>query len=216
MENMKEDIAKILLDTKAITINTTNPYTYTSGIRSPIYCDNRVLIYHVKERKKIIDLFVEKIKDLDIDVIAGTATSAIPWACWIAEKLNKPTVYIRKRGKGYGKDKLVEGGDINDKKVVVVEDLVSTGGSSFNAVQACIDVGADVKMMAAIFTYEFENSKKRFEEINCKIDFLTNFSTLVKVAADNNFIEKDKLELIQEWNKDPKGWGPKYGFPNKE
>jgi len=208
---MKE-IAKILLEKKAVTLNATEPYTYVSGIRSPIYCDNRVLTYFPKERSKVCDEYVNIIQDLGAEVIAGTASSAISWAAWIADRLGLPMVYIRKAGKGYGKDKLIEGGDINGKKLVVVEDLVSTGGSSANAVQACKDNGAKVIAMVAIFTYEFEKSKKKFEGLGCDALFLTNFSTLVDVAAENDYLDKDNLALVKEWNHDSAGWGPKHGF----
>ena len=210
---MKEEVAKILLEKKAVTLNTKEPYTYVSGIRSPIYCDNRVLTSYPPSRKVICKAFNKIVEELNPEVIAGTASSAIAWAAWIAEKLSKPMVYIRKKSKDYGKEKLIEGGDITGKKVVVIEDLVSTGGSSINAVEACRQAGADIIAMVAIFTYEFEKAKKKFEESNCKSHFLTDFSTLVEVAAENNFIDKDNLSLVQEWNKDPAGWGPKHGFP---
>lgn len=209
---MKQEIAKILLEKKAVTLNVKEPYTYVSGIRSPIYCDNRILTSCPSERAVISKAFVDIVKELEPEVIAGTASSAIAWAAWIAEKLEKPMVYIRKKSKDYGKEKLIEGGDITGKKVVVIEDLVSTGGSSMNAVEACREAGAEVIAMVAIFTYEFEKAKKKFEEGKCKAHFLTNFSTLVKVAAENNYIAKENLSLIQEWNKDPAGWGPKHGF----
>jgi len=206
------EIAKILLEKKAVTLNAEEPYTYVSGIRSPIYCDNRVLTFFPEERKIIAEAFNEVVEKYDVDVIAGTATSGIPWASWIASKLDKPMVYIRKKGKGYGQDKLIEGGDIKGKKVVVIEDLVSTGGSSANAVQSCIDAGGEVVAMVAIFTYEFEKAKEKFQNL-CKAQFLTTFSTLVDVAVDNQFIDSDKLSLIKEWSQDPQGWGPKHGFP---
>ena len=210
---MKEEIAKILLEKNAVTLNTEEPYTYVSGIRSPIYCDNRTLTFYPEQRKIICDAFIEIVKELDPEVIAGTASPAISWAAWVAAKLEKPMVYIRKKSKDYGKEKLIEGGDINNKKVVVIEDLISTGGSSMNAVEACKEAGADVLAMVAIFTYEFEKAKKLFADGNCKAIFLTDFTTLTNVAAENNFLDKDKLELVQEWSRDPSGWGPKHGFP---
>ena len=209
---MKEKISKILLDKNAVTLNTEEPYTYVSGIRSPIYCDNRVLTFYPKERKLISNAFAKLVKQLDIDVIAGTASSAISWAAWVAAKLEKPMVYIRKKSKDYGKERLIEGGDIKNKRVVVIEDLISTGGSSMNAVNACREAGAEVIAMIAIFTYEFDKSKKLFEEGKCRTLFLTGFTTLVNVAAENNFLGKDKLGLVHEWSKDPSGWGPKHGF----
>lgn len=210
----KEQIAKILLEKKAVTLNAKELYTYVSGIRSPIYCDNRLLMSYPDERAIISRAFSKIIKKLNPDVIAGTASSAICWAAWVAESLNRPMVYIRKKSKGHGRQKLIEGGDVKGKKVVVIEDLVSTGGSSMNAVESCREAGADVTAMVAIFTYEFEKAKKKFREGNCKAIFLTDFTTLMKVAVENNFIEKENLELIQEWNKAPAEWGPKHGFPN--
>lgn len=209
-------IAKILLDKKAVTLDAKEPYTYVSGIRSPIYCDNRVLTYFPEEREVLINAFVDKIKDLEIDVVAGTASSAISWAAWVADRIKKPMVYIRKASKGYGQDKLIEGGNISGKKVVVIEDLVSTGGSSVNAVKACKIAGAEVQAMVAIFTYEFEKAKNKFEEAGCEARFLTNFTELTKTAAENNYITEEQLVLVQEWNKAPAEWGPEHGFPLAE
>jgi len=172
---MKEEIANILLEKKAVTLNVDEPYTYVSGIRSPIYCDNRLLMFYPEERKQICREFIDIVKDLDFDVVAGTASSAICWAAWVAADIGKPMTYIRKAGKGYGTDRLIEGGPISGKKVVVIEDLVSTGGSSANAVQACLDAGAEVVAMVAIFTYEMEKAAQKFEEIGCTTLFLTDF-----------------------------------------
>jgi orotate phosphoribosyltransferase len=157
--------------------------------------------------------FSKIVEELNPEVIAGTASSAISWASWIAEKLGKPMVYIRKKGKDYGQEKLIEGGDIKGKDVIVIEDLVSTGGSSMNAVEACREAGANVIAMVAIFTYEFEKARKKFEDGNCKVFFLTNFSTLVEVAAENNYLAQESLALVKEWSQNPAEWGPKHGFP---
>lgn len=215
-EIMSSAIARILLEKQAVTLNVTEPYTYASGIRSPIYCDNRRLIFFPPERKMIWQAFCQQVAPFQPDVIAGTATGAIAWASWVAEELGKPLVYIRKASKGYGRDKLVEGGEIAGKTVVVIEDLVSTGGSSLSAVHACRDEGAKVLALAAIFTYEFPEVAPKFEALSCALRFLTNFTTLTQVAAEHRFIETDQLAKIQEWNRDPHGWGPKYGFPNAE
>lgn len=214
MENIRE-IARILLEKHAVTLNTEEPYTYASGIRSPIYCDNRRMIFFPRERDVIAEAFTEQIAPLNPDIIAGTASGAIAWAAWVAEKLEKPMVYIRKASKGYGRQQLIEGGAIAGKTVVVVEDLVSTGGSSLNAVNACRDAGATVLAMVAIFTYEFADVARKFDEIDCQLRFLSNFSTLVQVAAADCIIAPEQLSLIQEWNQDPHNWGPKHGFPNR-
>ncbi len=209
----KEEIAKILLEKKAVTLNVKEPYTYVSGIRSPVYCDNRSLAAYTLERKKIVDAFISILMNLEYDIIAGTSTAGIQWAAWIAYALEKPMAYIRSGKKAHGKGRQIEGAIVKGKKVVVIEDLVSTGGSSMNAVESCKEEGAEVVAMVAIFTYGFEKAKRKFEEANCKTIFLTDFTTLVNVAAENNFIDKENLEIVQEWNKDPAGWGPKHGFP---
>ena len=215
MKRQEHEIAEILLEKKAVTFDAKTPYTYVSGIRSPIYCDNRRLLSFPHERKIICQAFYRQIYPLNPEVIAGTASAAISWAAWVAEKLEKPMVYIRKAAKGYGKQQLIEGGAIQGKTVVVIEDLVSTGGSSLNAVNACREAGATVLAMVAIFTYEFANVMARFREANCEVRFLTNFTTLTHVAAEQKMIDQENLAFIQEWNRDPQNWGPPHGFPNR-
>lgn len=214
MTRRAREIAQILLEKEAVTINADEPYTYVSGLRSPIYCDNRRLTFFPKERRVICHAFAERIRSLNPDVIAGTASSAIPWATWVADLLNMPMVYIRKANKGYGQHRLVEGGDIRGSNVVVLEDLVSTGGSSLNAVNACREAGANVLSMMAIFTYEFQEATQKFREAQCRTDTLTNFSTLVQVAAEKQMIRPEKIAMIQEWKSNPQQWGPIHGFPH--
>lgn len=208
-----KSISKILLEKEAVRLKTDEPFTYVSGIRSPIYCDSRVLIYYPEERTTIVNAYVDKLKNMDFDVVAGVATGAISWGAWIADRLGKPFVYIRKKSKGYGEDKRVEGGDITGKKVIVIEDMVSTGGSAVNAVEAVRNEGGDVLALAVMFTYNLPKALKRFEEAQLDMVALTDFATLVQVAGEENLVEKDKLELVLEWRKDPQGWGPKNGFP---
>jgi len=212
----EKEVAKILLDVNAVKLNPEEPFTYVSGIRSPIYCDNRVLTFFVDERRKIVSEFVEKIKDLDCDVIAGTASSAISWGAWVAEVLGKPMVYIRKKSKGYGADKLIEGGDVSGKKVIVVEDLITTGGSSVNAALACKEAGAEVVKVVAIFQYEFEKAVKKFEEAGFEFITLSSFDVLVEVAKETGAVAEDKIDMVLEWRKNPPEWGPAHGFPNAE
>jgi orotate phosphoribosyltransferase len=211
-----QKIARVLLEKQAVTLNTEEPYTYASGIRSPIYCDNRRMIFFPRERELITRAFAQQIAPFNPDIIAGTASGAIAWAAWAAEKLEKPMVYIRKASKGYGRQQLIEGGEIAGKTVVVVEDLVSTGGSGLSAVNACREAGAEVLAMVAIFTYEFTDVAPKFDEIGCQLRFLSNFSTLIQVAADDQYIAQEQLSLIREWNQEPHAWGPKHGFPNAE
>ncbi len=161
MPQRERKIAQILLEKEAVTINADEPYTYVSGLRSPIYCDNRRLTFFPKERQVICHAFAELIRSFNPDVIAGTASSAISWATWVAALLNRPMIYIRKAAKGYGQHRLIEGGDIRGTSVVVIEDLVSTGGSSLNAVNACREAGANVLAMMAILLMDFRKPCKK-------------------------------------------------------
>jgi orotate phosphoribosyltransferase len=205
----EEKIAEVLLRVKAVTLSPGKPYTYASGIRSPIYCDNRILISHVVERKEVVDAFLEMIEELEFDVIAGTATAGIPWAAWVASKLDKPMVYIRGKAKEHGKGNQIEGGLSSGQKVLVVEDLISTGGSSREAVDAVRAAGCEVVACAAIFTYEMKKATAKFEDI--KLMTLTKFSTLVEVANKTDYIDEEQKQNILEWNKDPEGWADKVG-----
>ncbi|MBL7055725.1 orotate phosphoribosyltransferase [Candidatus Woesearchaeota archaeon] len=205
----KEDIAKILLENKAVTLNPKDPFTYTSGIRSPIYCDNRILIGILEEREKIVDSYLEVLKGVDFDVVAGTSTAGIPWAAWISERLNKPMCYIRSDKKGHGTGKQIEGASVEGKKIVIIEDLISTGKSSFGAVEAARNAKAQVLSVLAIFTYELEKSRKIFEEGNCKIITLTDFSTLVRTAKEISYISEEELKIVLVWNQNPEEWETK-------
>jgi len=202
----KEDIAKILLKSKAVSLNPNKPFTYTSGIISPIYCDNRILIGLVKERKAIVNAYLKILKGVNFDVVAGTSTAGIPWAAWISSKLNKPMCYIRSDKKAHGAGKQIEGAPIKDKRVVIIEDLISTGKSSFSAVKAAKKEHAVVLSVVAIFTYDIKKSKEIFEKGKCKVNTLTNFSTLVNIAKKMNYISSEELKIVLDWNKNPDGW----------
>ena len=213
MHNLTEEIiAKALIDKKAITLNARSPFTFVSGIKSPIYTDNRKMIGFPKERETIVDYIVKKLEGRDYDVIAGTATAGIPWAAWVADKVKKPMAYIRSEKKGHGAGKQIEGSDVSGKKVMVVEDLISTGGSSMRSVEACREAGGIVDCIVAIFSYGFEKAEKKFEEGRCKAEVLVDFDCLVKTAEKMGAISSDELIIVLEWNKDPSGWGPKHGF----
>ena len=205
---MDKEIAKILLEKKAVTLNVKEPYTFTSGIKSPIYTDNRLLMSYPTERDVLIKSFLKiiKKKNLKPDVIAGIATSGIPWASWIADKLDLPMVYIRGKQKGHGRENLIEGKLEKGEKVLIIEDLISTGGSSINGVQAVKKSGCVVVANLAIFTYEFEESKQGFEKENVDLITLTNFTALVNVAVSENYISKDEEGKVLEWSKNPEKW----------
>jgi len=210
----KEEIAEILLNSKAVTLSPDKPYTYASGIKSPIYCDNRILLSCVEERRKIVDAFEEMFKENGVafDIVVGTATAGIPWAAWIAEEENAPLAYVRSSKKEHGKENKIEGKIEEGKKAIVIEDLISTGGSSVSAVESVKQAGAVVDTCAAIFTYEMKKAEERFGRINCNVLALTDFSTLIETAVERSYVTKKQAEVAKEWNKDPEGWGKKYGF----
>ncbi|MDP7282026.1 MAG: orotate phosphoribosyltransferase [Candidatus Undinarchaeales archaeon] len=210
----KKEIAEILLSSKAVTLSPDKPYTYASGIKSPIYCDNRLLLSDVEARRKIVDSFEEMFKEKGVafDSVAGTATAGIPWAAWVAEEENAPLIYVRSNKKEHGKKNKIEGKVRKGKKTLVIEDLISTGGSSVSAVEAVKQAGAKVDTCAAIFTYEMKKAEDRFKRINCNILALTDFSTLVEVAVEKKYITKKQASVIADWNKNPESWGEKYGF----
>lgn len=209
-----KEIAKLLLDVKAVGLNLSEPFRYTSGILSPIYCDNRMIISHVDERHKIIDGFVRLVKKnkLKFDIVGGTSTAGIPYAAFLAERLGLPMVYIRGKAKEHGKKKQVEGDMKKGDHVLIVEDLISTGGSSLESVEGVRNEGGIVTDCIAIFTYEFEKAKKRFSEMNVQLHTLSNFSTLIAVAANAGYITNEEKEKALEWNKDPEGWGKTMGY----
>ncbi len=211
---MTEEIAKILLDTRAVTLSPRAPYKYASGILSPIYCDNRLLMSYPERRRVIIENFKRIIQEnnIEFDVVAGTATAGIPWAAWLAAEYNKPMIYVRSTKKVYGKENTMEGKLNPGQKVLIIEDLVSTGKSSVGAVGAARTAGGIVSHCLAIFSYELEKSKNSFEEKNCKLISLCNFSTLVPIAVESNYINEEEKDTVLEWNKNPKEWGKQMGY----
>jgi len=204
-----EDVAELLLKSHAILLRPQKPFTFASGILSPIYCDNRLLLSKIAERERIVDYYIKKIdeENIEFEVVAGIATASIPWAALIADKLKKPLIYIRKSTKEYGRQNLIEGGLEKGQKVLVVEDLVSTGGTSISSVQAARGEGAIVDKCLAIFTYEMEKSKKGFEEAQCELITLSNFTTLIEVAAKKGYIKEEEINLLKNWSSNPEIWG---------
>jgi orotate phosphoribosyltransferase len=210
----EREVARILLEVKAVTLSPKKPYKFVSGILSPIYCDNRLLMSYPDQRKRIIRGFIDLIEKnkIEFDVIGGIASSGIAHAAWIAERLNKPMIYIRKRTKEHGKENLIEGKLDKGEKVLVIEDLISTGGSAINGVESVRANGGKVDHCLAIFTYEMEKSKEGFKNIDCKLLTLTNFSTLIDEAIRNHYIKEEDKEMVLEWSKNPQEWGRKMGF----
>ena len=210
----EEEVAELLLKAQAVILRPQKPFKFASGILSPIYCDNRLLLSKPKERESLRDFYVKKIKEMKInaDVIAGIATASIPWAALVAERLQKPMIYICKEAKDHGRENLIEGGLEKGQAVLVIDDLVSTGGTSLASVAAARKEGAVVEKCLAIFTYEMELAKKGFADAHCELLTLSNFSTLVEVAAKKGYIKEQEIEMLREWSRNPASWGKKMGF----
>lgn len=203
-----EQIAKDLLSIKAVTLSPNEPFTWASGLKSPIYCDNRVTMSYPKVRREIAQGLADKIKTTfpDVEVIAGTATAGIPHAAWVAEILDLPMVYIRSKAKDHGRGNQIEGRITDKQKMVVIEDLISTGGSVLEAVAAAKREGADVLGVAAIFTYELSKGKTNFENAELPLITLTNYSTLIESALTEKYIDQNQLELLKKWRQNPENW----------
>ena len=210
-EERAKKVAEILLNAKAVTLDTKKGYRYASGILSPIYTDNRMLMGFVKERRVIIEEFINLIKEkkLEFDVAAGTATAGISWAAWIAEKLSKPMVYVRGKAKEHGKGKAVEGLIKKGQKVLVVEDLISSGGSSIDSINSLKEEGAEVVAVIAIFSYELKKAKENFAEAKTNYFYLTDFKALVGTAKEKKYLSEEEKNKVLEWNSNPDAWEKK-------
>ena len=206
--NTAQQTAELLLQINAIKLNSKNPFTWASGWKSPIYCDNRIILSFPAVRNYIRDEFVKHIEDKfgRPDVIAGVATGAIGIGILVAEAMGLPFVYVRPEPKKHGRQNQVEGFLQKGQNVVVVEDLISTGGSSLLAVEALRNEGANVKGMAAIFTYGFPISKEKIEEANLEVFTLSNYENSIQKAVDKKYISEEELETLQSWNANPSVW----------
>lgn len=200
--------AKSLLQVKAIKLNNENPFTWASGRKSPIYCDNRVTLSYPEVRTFIRQQFVETITECfsDCDVIAGVATGGIAQGVLVAQDLCKPFAYVRAEQKSHGLTNQIEGDVRDGQSVIVVEDLVSTGKSSLNAVKALRDRGCKVKGMVAIFTYGLDVAIKSFAEAKVELHTLTNYNTLIAVARDENYITNEEMASLADWRMNPEKW----------
>lgn len=209
MSELQRKIAEDLLKIEAVSLSPQAPYTWASGIKSPIYCDNRITMSYPAVRREIAaGLAVEIKKNYpEVEVIAGTATAGIPHAAWVAEVLDLPMVYIRGSAKGHGKGNQIEGRLTAGQKMVVIEDLISTGGSVLEACQAAQLAGAEILGAAAIFTYELPKGLANFSAAGIPLTTLTNYTALIDVALANGSITAADSSLLQEWKKDPAGWG---------
>ena len=204
-------LAKYLLDIGAIKLQPRDPFTWASGLRSPIYCDNRTSLSYPHVRNFIKDQLAELAKKFDsVDAIAGVATAGIPHATLLADKLNLPLIYVRSKAKSHGRQNLIEGDFSQCKQVLVVEDLISTGGSSLQAVDALKQQGIAVSGVLALFSYQLDASKEAFDNANCTLKTICNYSILLEEALHSKYIDADDYKVLQEWNQDPKAWSDRF------
>ncbi|EKD48213.1 MAG: Orotate phosphoribosyltransferase [uncultured bacterium] len=214
MEEVSREVAEALLNIGAVKISIDPPFQWVSGIKSPVYCDNRMLISYPEVRDLIVKAFARilsrKVRDgemQDPDYIAGTATAAIPWAAFLAYELKKPMVYIRPEKKQHGTGKQIEGDLKPGSKVLIMEDLISTGGSSIKAAEAVKEEGkSEVLGVFAIVSWELAKSEENFKAAGIPLRTLTNFSELVGLAVEKGVIAGDNLDNIYKFNRDPQGW----------
>ena len=200
--------ASYLLQINAIKLNIQNPFKWSSGWNSPIYCDNRICLSFPKVRDFLANSIAEEIKKNFSEkfIIAGVATGAIGIGMLVADKLNAPFIYVRPQQKKHGRENQIEGTLNKDEKVIVIEDLISTGKSSLNAVDAIQSNGAKVVFMIALFTYGFDIAKENFMKKNIELKTLCDYKNLIKTAKDNNLINEDEIKSLINWRENPEKW----------
>ncbi|MGO3617106.1 MAG: orotate phosphoribosyltransferase [Pseudolactococcus laudensis] len=208
MQILSCEIAKDLLDIKAVFLQPNDPFTWASGIKSPIYTDNRITISYPEVRRRIAQGFADRIRAEfpDVEVIAGAATGGVPHAAWVAEILDLPMVYIRSKAKDHGAGNQVEGRITKNQKMVIIEDLISTGGSVIGTAEAASREGADVLGVAAIFTYELPRGIENFEKANLPLITLSNYSDLIEIAKVIGYVDADELELLKKFKQNQNTW----------
>jgi len=209
MDLVEKIVAKLLLDIKAVRLSPDAPFTWASGWKSPIYCDNRKILSFPEQRKVIYDNLAKIVKEnySDAQVIAGVATGAISWGVLVAEVLGLPFVYVRPKPKDHGTGAQIEGFLPDGANVVVIEDLISTGASSLSAVECLNHSGANVLGMVAIFSYNFDISRRSFEYANCELRTLTNYDMLIEEALTSKYIKEGEMETLRQWRYRPEIWG---------
>ncbi|MDR4315666.1 orotate phosphoribosyltransferase [Niallia circulans] len=206
---MKHEIAEQLLEIKAVFLQPNDPFTWSSGLKSPIYCDNRLTLSYPKVRKNIASGLAGLIKEKfpETEVVAGTATAGIPHAAWVSDLLDLPMVYVRSKAKAHGKGNQIEGKVEKGQKVVVVEDLISTGGSVITAVNSLREAGCEVLGVVAIFTYELPKGKELLGEAEITAYSLTDYTSLLDVAQKKGYIQEGDLASLNAWKESPENWG---------
>ena len=213
--SLAHELAKIALDIGAIKLAPEQPFTWASGYRMPVYNDNRMLLGNADHRLLVARGFQEILtrENIPVDVVAGTATAGIPPATTLANSLHTPLIYVRAAAKKYGMGNLIEGVLKNDQQVVVVEDLISTGGSALKAVEAIRQAGGQVEHCLSIFHYGFTQAEEAFADKKCRLHSLLTFQSLLEYAEQSGTLSKNQTDLLRPWYGDPFGWGEKHGFP---
>jgi orotate phosphoribosyltransferase len=205
--NIAKEVAEKLLQINAVKLNPQNPFTWASGIKSPIYCDNRLVLSFPAVRSFVIQAFVDKLAAFEpFDIVAGVATAGIPHGALLADRLEKPFIYVREKAKSHGRQNQIEGNIWAGAKVLLIEDLISTGGSSLKAVETLREVGCEVVGVLAIFSYGFQKATDVFEAANCPIDTLSNYDVLVEKAIEMQYISPNDLETLKNWRVSPGTW----------
>lgn len=209
MESVEKKVAKSLLDIKAVMLRPEHPFTWASGWLSPIYCDNRRILSYPQIRENVCTWMADIIRKQypDVEVIAGVATGAIAHGYLVAHLLGKPFIYVRPKPKDHGTGSQIEGILEEGAKVVIVEDLISTGMSSLAAKDALVNAGADVMGMVAIFSYNFNQARKAFEKANVELTTLSNYDSLIEVAHETGYIKDADIEVLRQWRFSPATWG---------
>ncbi|MBM7647191.1 orotate phosphoribosyltransferase [Bacillus ectoiniformans] len=206
---LNKEIAKQLLEIKAVFLQPNDPFTWSSGIQSPIYCDNRLTLSYPVVRKTIAKGLVSLIEEHfpETELIAGTATAGIPHAAWVSDLMELPMCYVRSKAKAHGKGNQIEGKAVPGTKVVVVEDLISTGGSAITAVEALREAGCEVVGIVSIFTYELKTGIEKLKAADVSSYSLSDYSALIEVARDMNYVEESDIATLKKWQESPENWG---------
>ncbi len=208
MKDIALKVASDLLQIKAIKLDKDNPFTWSSGWKSPIYCDNRLSLSYPEIRTQIKNALADaaRAKYPDLEAVAGVATAGIPQGALLADALDVPFIYVRAKAKGHGMENLIEGKVTPGQKVVLVEDLVSTGGSSLKAAEALKKADMEVMGMLAIFTYGFPLAAKNFEDAGISLHCLSDYSTMLQIAIGQGYITEKDVESLEKWRSDPSTW----------
>ncbi|MBS7563792.1 orotate phosphoribosyltransferase [Mucilaginibacter sp. Bleaf8] len=206
---IEQQVAEFLLQIKAIKLQPNNPFTWASGWKSPIYCDNRVTLSYPSIRTYIRQKLSQMIQEEfgSVGCIAGVATAGIPQGALVAQELGLPFIYVRSKPKDHGTGSLIEGEIMPGQRVAVIEDLISTGKSSLQAIDALRSAGYEVAGLAAIFSYGFDVADENFKKAKCRFVTLSNYNALLKFAEEKQYIQPDSIQLLQQWRTNPSAWG---------